>query len=238
MSFLATLNILGTGAPRLIRRATSAFYTSSGTNTTYTATSITETGADLSAVKSPMHVWALMTTGEYTYAKITDVNNSTKVITVDAWSNGTPPSNAVYTVDGYVVDLPRCQRLVETRAPDYLTHELYNGDAGTRLETEFRGWKYDAELNYEQYMRGEDAALLRYVLNMNLTDRLVLIPRRSNPEWQYNVVFTDPVSVSLAGVRPGVSGLILRFKGKENIHEWPLADGYGYGYATSYGTNL
>jgi hypothetical protein len=211
----------------------------SGVATTFTSTSVQETSGTWPEVQAGMRVESVVAGASHdepTYAKITEINGDT--LTVDAWSNGTPSNGEIAHVNGWVIDLPYCRKLVETFSPDVLIHELYAGDAGSKFETEFRGWKYGAVLDYSDYLSGDVMLDLGPALSQKLTDQLALIPRKDEPAFVYNVFYDGPVDMALFGRTPGYQGVVLTFRGQENVPSWPLSGGYGTLYATDYGDRL
>lgn len=169
--------------------------------------------------------------GGLKYGKVTAVAAS--VLTVDAWRGGTPTNGDVFVVDGWIVDLPRCQSLNETFEPDQLVHNLFR----SRKETKFFGYKYRCVLDYSRYIMADTLIDLREQLNLKEDDRLVLIPRADKPNFQYNVYLAEPINLALFGKSAGHKGVTFVLQGKENVN-FPTLSGYGFGYGTNYGTQL
>lgn len=225
--------------------ALSAFYESTGT-TTYSATGVTESGSPAySSVVVGMRILSYKTVSgvDYpTFAKI--VAKATGSLTIDSevgWSNGTPTNGKRFLVDGWIADLPYCQRLSEKFEPDDLVHELFAGDAGTIDDVKHRGWKYYLKLDYARYVSADTLISMRDFLAASKKDRLIVMPRRDKPALNYLVRFIEPVEISRFGKSPGYKGAIFSFKALSNLPSFPIENnraGYGTGYATNYGTDL
>jgi hypothetical protein len=234
---ISVSEVFGSGVPRLVVEYPDDLYSSA--STTFTDTTCVIGGSpDLTILALNMRCWALTTGAEFTFGKITDVDDGTDTITVEEWSNGTPPNGATLYVNGWVIDLPYCETLVERFEPDYIVHPLYGGFAGARLISRWRGWKYTADLVYSTYLSGETLYDLRPALNMDVDDKLILIPRKSAPGFQYNVIYAETISVAPFGYQKGHKGVIIKLRGTENVGEWPIQAGYGFNYARDYGTGL
>lgn len=229
----------GSGKPRLIAES-DVTYTSAGT-TTFTATTASETGSpSLAGIRAGMRIRSYLTgdPDKRVYARVTAVNDTTDVITVDAWYPSTPTSGRTFTVDGWVVDLPYCQELTERFEPDYLLHELYRGDEGTEIKAKFRGWKYTVVLDYGQFLSASNYTAMRPVLQTATAKSLILIPRADQPRFSYEVYYADPVELARFGLAAGYRKSVFVFRSVRNLPSWPLIDGYGTGYAENYGIQL
>jgi hypothetical protein len=235
----AIRHISGEGLPRLLLVGTN-LYTSAG-STTFTATSVVESGSP-ALIAAGLQVGNLIRSFSVTsgqpnkpvYAKVTSIDDTSDTITVDEWIGGTPTNNQAFTIDGYVVDLPRCLELTETFDPDNLVHAVWP----RRKESKFRGWSYQCLLDYSQYVKPDTIAEMRNFLSAKATDRLILIPRRDAPGFQYNVYFNSSIRLSRIGKKPGYKKFMLPFQGKENLASWPILSGYGFGYAQNFGNQL
>lgn len=243
MAWQSTRVINGVGKPRLIVLA-DVQYMSTGA-TTYTATDVTEAGTPAlvaAGVKIGQRISSFQVISgqpnKPIYGKITNIDDVTDKISVDAWKGGTPTNGQAFTVDGFVIDLPRCQEMTEIFGPDYLLHPLYGGDEGTKEETKFQGWEYRCVLDYSKFSTGDMLVDLQPALNRKSGDRLILVPRVDAAEFQYNVRFVDAISLSKYGRSAGYRKPVFVFKSKENLASWPIQSGYGYGYAQAYGTQL
>lgn len=239
----ATQFINGSGKPRLLVNSDNA-YASVPANSSYTATTATESGGvSLLAVRANMRISSMYDPGggwplKQCYARVVSVNDSTDTITVDAWYPATPSNGQGFNVDGFVVDLPYCQELTETFEPDYLTHELYRGDEGIEVTTKFRGWKYTCSLDYGRYMGAGEYLKLRPALQTTTNKGMILIPRADQPRFNYVVYFDETVELSRFGLAPGYRKSVFVFRSVRNLPSWPLIDGYGTGYGENYGTQL
>jgi hypothetical protein len=172
--------------------------------------------------------------GKPTYAKVTAIDSTTRTLTVDAWTNGTPTADAALLLDGWVADLPRSQKMREIFTPDVLIHNLWR----SRKSSKHFGWIYQCILDYARYLDADTLFLIKPMLAMRTTDELILIPRRDAPQFQYPVFISSPISLSLFGRSPGYSEPVFVFDGKYPLASWPLIDGYGTNYADNYGTSL
>ena len=178
---------------------------------------------------------------EPVWARVFDVDNTNKIIYLDptigtdGWVGGLPTNGQVITVDGWVIQLPYCYSLVETFTPEQLVHKLFRA----RIESKQYGYRYQASLDYAQWISADTLVDLEDALNLGEDDKLVLIPRIDVPGYSYNVKWqTVPQNISRYGKGPGHKGLTCKFEGT-NLYEWPIATaGYGYAYATDYGTGL
>ena len=236
------LSVAGTGG---MFEALSAFYESSGA-TVYSATGITETGTPTyGSVIIGMRVSSFKTVSgvDYpTFAKITA--KATGVLTIDTivgWSNGTPTDGKRFLVDGWIADLPYCQRLGEKFEADDLVHELYAGDSGSVDDVKHRGWKYYLKLDYSKYIEADTLISMRDFLSATKKDRLIVMPRVDKPGLNYEVRFVDPVELSRYGRSPGYKDSVFSFKVLANLPSFPIENnraGYGTQYAQNFGTNL
>ncbi|MCI0708205.1 MAG: hypothetical protein L0Y80_12075 [Ignavibacteriae bacterium] len=215
----STKIINGVGTPRLLVVHQTALFSSS--STTFTSDSVTFGGApDLSAFKAGQRLrsWNVVSgVGKESYGKITAIDNTAKKITVDVWSLGTPTNSQFAYIDGWVIDLPRTQKdgLREYFQVLQLIHELYRNRSASR----FQGWGYRCELDYSQYIAGETLADISPGLNLHETDRLILIPRRDAPGFQYNVHYQEGQEILLAlyGKSVGYKGPVFAFKSKDTV---------------------
>ena len=131
------------------------------------------------------------------------------------------------------IDLPRCQEMTEVFTPENLIHKLFR----RRKSAKQYGWSYKCILDYSTYATGDMLDDLRPALNIKDGDRLILIPRRDAPEFQYNVYFAEPISLSLFGKSAGYRKPVFVFDAKEMVASFPIRDGYGTHYGTLYGNN-
>lgn len=218
--------------------ALTQIYESTGT-TVYTATGLAETGSpSYSMIKTGHRVYSTRTSGGIdnpTTAKV--LTTAIGALTLDVWTNGTPTNGNKFRIDGVIVDLPRCQEMTEEFTPDNLLHSLYNGNQGSVLTTKMRGWKYKCTIDYSKYISADTLTSMRFHLAQGPDDQLILVPRTDAPQYQYNVIFADPVQLTRQRLE-GHRKPIFAFQGKENLSQWPIIDGYGVGYAQNYGMQL
>lgn len=230
--------INGDGKPRILVIKATAHYTTTGA-TTFTSTTVTEAGTpSLTAVRAGMRVRSYVVRSGFppleVYGRITAVNDSTDAITVAEWVGGTPTDGQVATVDGYVIDLPYCQALVETFIPDQLIHRLWR----SRRASIFYGWGYAVRLDYSQWIAADTLIDMYQALNISGSDKIVLIPRVDKPGNSYNVIYDGDISIQRFGRGPGHRGVTFGFVGTENV-AWPIpTQGYGFQYGYTYGTQL
>jgi hypothetical protein len=229
----------GVGKPRVMVDD-ETMYTSTGT-VTFTSTTVAESASpDFSKIGVNMRVRGVQTgtPDKVTYGKVVSVDNTNKIITIDAWTNGTPSSANGFTVEGWILDLPRCQEMTERFEPDYLTHELYRGDRGSHIDAEFHGWKYVCTLDYSRYLSPDTVILMRKALGPAKDKPITLIPHADQPGFNYEVIYDAPVEVSRYGISPGYRKPVFVFRGVDNLPSWPLISGYGMGYGQNYGNQL
>jgi hypothetical protein len=217
--------------------ALTQIYESTGT-TTFDATHAYETGSPaFSFVKLKNRVKSYRVLGSFTYVtygKIIAIASG--ILTIDEWSNGVPTNGQKFCVDGWIIDLPRCQEMTEIFTPDSLVHELYNGDEGSILDEEFYGYKYENVLDYSKYASTEMLLDLRRVLNRAPHDRMILVPRTDRKGLNYEVILRDPISISRHRLKDHKKP-IFAFKGKRNVQFYATAEGMGYDCGSDMGFN-
>jgi hypothetical protein len=233
-NFTVPLNVTVAGAGGSFDALTH-IYESTGT-TTFDATHAYETGSP-AFLSFPVdtRISSFVVSGALvspTFAKVTA--KATGILTVDAWTNGTPTGGQKFSIDGYIVDLPRTQEQPERFTPDTLIHSLYGGDEGSKLETKFKGFKYQCTLDFSAYASADMLMDLAKVLRCAPNDRLILIPRKDTPQFQYNVFLAEPFDLVKARLE-GHKKPVFVFAGKENIASYAVLGGYGTGYGTDYG---
>jgi hypothetical protein len=229
----------GVGKPRIMVDD-DLIYTATGT-VAFTATTVSETGSpSLSQIRVNMRVRGIVTgtPDKVSFGKVAAVDDTNDIITVDAWTNGTPSAANKFTVEGWIIDLPYCNELTERFEPDYLTHELYRGDKGAKIDTLFRGWKYVCTLDYSRYISADTILSMRKALGPAKDKAITLIPHADQPGFNYEVLYDAAVDVSRYGISPGYRKPVFVFRCVENIPSWPLIDGYGMEYGTDYGNHL
>lgn len=235
---MSTQSINGVGKPRLIVVKETIWSSSS---TTFISTGVTIGGApNLNSlgvrVNQRIASYAVIAgqPNKPVFGKITAIDDVTDFITVDEWVGGTPTNGQTVKGDGWVVDLPRCQDMTEQFTPDVLVHYLWR----SRKKAKQYGWIYKCILDYAKYMSADDILAMQQVLNLKPNDKLVLIPRRDNTAFQYNVYYADTVSLSRFGKAGGHKKPVFVFDASEPLASWPLNTGYGTGYAMNYGIQL
>jgi hypothetical protein len=193
---------------------------------------------DFSRVQAGMVVIGLVTRTPdlEVYGKVTAVDQANLTLEIgNGWVGGTPTTGRPYSINGWFIDLPRCQNLTEEFTPDILVHGLWRG----RKDSTFYGYGYRAVLDYSQYLSADTLYLLKNLLHPTAGDAVVLIPRRDKPGYEYNVyVDEEALTLELFGRAGGHRGFKLVFLGRELV-DFPLnASGYGFNYAIAYGTGL
>ena len=231
-------SINGVGTPRILTETDVLFQSS--TSTVYNSAGLSIGGSpNLSSILAGMRISSFTVIAgqpnKPTYGRVTLVDDINDVIGVDAWSPTTPTNGQIFTIDGWVIDLPHCQEITETFEADQNVHKLWR----ERIVTKFFGWKYSCTLDYSRYIKPDTIVDARYMLSKDTNHSMVLIPHKDKPEFQYNVMFDQPISMSPFGIAPGYRKFVLSFRGRESVAALPIAaTGYGFGYATNYGVQL
>lgn len=168
-------------------------------------------------------------------AGLIDDNSTTRwtdTIT-DANLGDEPPGGTVpgFVVDGWIADLPRCQEMIETFEPYTLIHRLHRGT----VRAKFFGWQYHISLDYSKFLSADAIQDLRRQLHASPDGRLILLPRRDAPQFQYNVYCDEPLNIARYGKSPGYRNVLLHFAGAELVSSLPFAAGYGCGFSQLYG---
>lgn len=170
----------------------------------------------------------------YVYARVVSVDEATSTITVDSWVGGTPEPNNAYRVNGWCLDLPYCESIVQKFTPHHLVHPLWR----KRVETRFYGYEYEAALSWATRIKADDVYYMVELLNQSEDDRIVLVPHTDKPGYAYNVYLADALEVSPFGLAGGHKGFALTFKGKHLVSYPANVGGYGFNYALNYGYQL
>lgn len=172
---------------------------------------------------------------ETAYARITAVDDTNNILTVDSWVGGTPTGGQIGVIDGWVADLPRCQALKESFTPDQIVHAIYRAKKSVKRY----GYSYACTMDYSKYVSGDTLLLLQAMLSPKKNDRLVVVPRVDSPEYQYNVFITNTIELELYGQGLGHRGFQIQLQGTEPLAAFPMiSSGYGFGYGQSYGDQL
>lgn len=223
--------ISGRSYPRLLAVKKIPLYVSS-TNTTYTSSTVSESGFNYTAVANML---IRSTAGNnITYAKIENISGNT--IYIDHWTNGIPSNGTRFEIAGWVIDLDYAQKVIQTFEPYLLEHEVYRG----RKKVKVFGFKYKCEIIFESFFPSD---ILIGIVNASYYDRekvsdtdYVLIPHKDKPGFNYNVYLSEPISLS-PDYEEGYSGVRLVFLGKELVN-LPGVSGYGTHYGYYYGQGL
>lgn len=172
-----------------------------------------------------------------TFGKVLSVNTATDTLTIDSWTLGTPTNGNALLVDGWIIDLPRTQGLNEQFLVNQVLHGIFRGKKASRQY----GWNYTCTLDYSAAVAADVVSSLYQVLSIGPTDNLILIPRADQPQFQYNVYFTqDPLNLMKFSLQAGFyKGLKLILAAKDLVASFPVfSSGYGFGYGTNYGVEL
>ena len=195
-------------------------YESTGT-TVYTEMTVTETGSpDYGSIVPGHKISSYQTSGSIikeSFARVTNVVDG--ALTVSEWSNGIPTGGNPFRIDGWVVDLPRCQSMPETFDPVLLIHELYDGPGKTVVKSKMCGWKYSCLLDYTRYLSSDVLYEMRKIFSQNDNDDLILIPRRDTPRRIFRVFWANKIECVLAGRSPGYKKVAFEFNSIENISQ-------------------
>jgi hypothetical protein len=236
-NFTVPLNVTVAGTGGSFEALTQA-YENTGTST-FDATHAYETGSPtFGSFPIGARVSSYVVTGALsypTYGRIT--GKAVGILTIDAWSNGTPTDGQKFSIDGYIVDLPRTQEMTESFEPDQLIHSCYGGDEGSKIKTKFKGYKYKCVLDYSKYATADMLLNLKYILKAAPNDQIILIPRKDASRFQYNVYLGESFELTKQRI-DGYKKPVFVFYGKENVASYAVLDGYGYGYAQNYGVQL
>ena len=201
-----------------------------GSNSAASATSITLSDSpDLDSLDSEYGLKNFLVFGdtagsEMTSAKITAWNDTTDVLTVDEWSNGTPANSANNFIRTKRVDLPYCQRLTESFEPDFIVKKMLSGD----IRRTKRGFYYSATLDYAQYHHKDDMEILRDLFDRNYDGQydFTFTPRLDNPAASYYVDIDPESAISFYQLRNhlGHGGIIISIRGIERLEKIPFED--------------
>lgn len=167
------------------------------------------------------------------HAKITAILDY-QTLQIDEWKNGTPTDGQTLYVDGWVIDLPRTNELVEFFIPVTLVHPLYPFKKDWKLY----GHDYECLLNYNQYISGDTLLKINKYFEMTENDRLVLVPRVDSYGFQYNVGVTDTMQLKMIGDGEGYSGFGIKLFSTELIHNVGVTSGFGYNFGLEFGIGL
>lgn len=244
MSILPQRTVLsGTGNSRLIREIPSTdsdYYETTGTPT-YTANTAVDSIALDSRVRVGRRIRSWQTNSGFAskcvYAKITAISGTT--ITVDQWIGGTPTNGQVYKIDGYIADLPRAEKIIETFTPDALIHSIWKSKKSTKLY----GYGYTADILYDNWISPDTLYDLREIFRFKLDgddENIIFVTRIDKNGITYNVFLTNPLVFQLTPDKKGHKGFKISLEGKENVPRPPMLNwgGYGYEYGQDYGYQL
>ena len=183
--------IQGEGKPRF-QITTGTIW--SGTSSASSSTSITLAGGvaldDLDGQYGLVNViiFTLNSSSEGTIGIITAYNDTTDVLTVASWTNGTPLSGQAVILKDKQIDLPYCQRLTERWTPDFIVKKMLTGD----IRRNKRGFYYSATLDYSQYFHKDEMEIIRDLFNKDY-QVFTFYPRLDNAALSYSIDI-DPES--------------------------------------------
>ena len=217
--------IHGTGKPRFVLPTSIILSDTVATATTTTVTLTTVTEAQLTQLDETyglkgMGVWALETGGTETWGVIQSFVASTKVITVESWSNGNPVAGAV-TLKGRYIDLPYCQKLNESFTPDFIVKKMLNGNI-VRIK---RGFYYSASLDYARYLHKDEMEIIRYLFEKTMNG-CGFYPRRDNTAILYTVDIDPESAISFYQLQnhQGHGGVVINITGITRVDDIQFSD--------------
>ena len=233
--------VTGVGTPRIVKEF-AVLFTSNAATTTYSGLSVVDSNGLSSLILPKMRIRGKQTGtlgDKGVWAKVVSVNVGTNTIAVDEWIGGVPTNGKAFTIDGWVGDLPRSQAMTETFTPDALRHEHYNFSIRSRL----RGYRYRAEIRYDQFITQDGLNAVKEVLTHNPTDieeRLIFYPRKDKPGKNYNAFLEGDLRFRLHPSQEGHAdfSIVLTGRDLESAPGQFIADNYGYGFASNYGHQL
>ena len=199
----------------------------SGTSTASSSTSITLVGEldelDIAWGLKDFVVWSLNTESpaEDTEGKIVSWDDATDIITVDAWTNGTPGATVATKIQGKRLDLPYCNRLSESWTPDFIVKKMLSGE----IRRNKRGYYYSARLDYTTYLHKDNLELLIDLFD-NKFGSFLFYPRADNTSIYYTVDISPSSSMSYHQLKQhqGHGGVIIDITGLGRVSKIPLVD--------------
>jgi len=217
--------IHGTGKPRFVLPSSVILSDTVATATTTTVTLTTVTEAQLTQLDESyglkgMGVWAKETGGADTWGVIQSFVASTKVLTVESWSNGNPVAGDVDLVGRYI-DLPYCQRLTESFTPDFIVKKMLNGNI-IRIK---RGFYYSASLDYGRYLHKDEMEIIRYLFQKSMNG-CGFYPRRDNTAILYTVDIDPESAISFYQLQnhQGHGGVVINITGITRVNDIQFSD--------------
>jgi len=217
--------IHGTGKPRFVLPSSVILSDTVATATTTTVTLTTVTEAQLTQLDEThglkgMGVWAKETGGTDTWGVIQSFVASTKVLTVESWSNGNPVAGDVDLVGRYI-DLPYCQRLTESFTPDFIVKKMLNGNI-IRIK---RGFYYSASLDYGRYLHKDEMEIIRYLFQKSMNG-CGFYPRRDNTAILYTVDIDPESAISFYQLQnhQGHGGVVINITGITRVNDIQFSD--------------
>ena len=221
--------IHGSGKPRF--GVPTAVIWSGTSGTGHSATTIDlGSGIDLGALDNiyglkNFIVWSL-SSGTLTHGKVESYNDTTDVLTVDSWSDGTPSNSQATYLQGKRIDLPYCQRLTESFTPDFIVKKMVDGS----IRRTKRGYYYSASLDYQRYLHKDDMQLLRDLYNSTISTAssggYVFYPRLDNTALLYDVDVDPDSLISFYQLKQhqGHGGVVIKIVGLQRLAEIPFID--------------
>ena len=217
--------IHGTGKPRFVLPSSVILSDTVATATTTTVTLTTVTEAQLTQLDESyglkgMGVWAKETGGTDTWGVIQSFVASTKVLTVESWSNGNPVAGDVDLVGRYI-DLPYCKRLTESFTPDFIVKKMLNGNI-IRIK---RGFYYSASLDYGRYLHKDEMEIIRYLFQKSMNG-CGFFPRKDNTAILYTIDIDPESAISFYQLQnhQGHGGVVINITGITRVDRIPFSD--------------
>jgi len=172
------------------------------------------------------------------YAKITAIDDTNNILTVDSWIGGTPNAADPILVNGWIADLPYCNGRANTLTESFDPEVNVIGLWRYIKKAKHYGFNYACILDYSEYMSGDTLLSLAPHLSMKSDERLILIPRVDTPAFSYNVYLSDKIDVAQFGRTLAHKKIAFRFVGKELVAGFPMSGGYGTNYSNNFGIGL
>ena len=226
---MATNVIHGEGKPRFDVPTAKIWEGTSGTG--HSATTIDlGSGINLEALDN---IYGLknfrvhsLSSGALTRAKVVSYNDTTDVLTVDAWDNGTPSDSQATYLQSKRIDLPYCQRLTESFTPDFIVKKMLDGT----IRRTKRGYYYSASLDYQRYLHKDEMQLLRDLYNSTISvasnGGYFFYPRVDNTALLYSIDIDPDYAVSFYQLKQhqGHGGVIIKIVGLNRLASIPFTD--------------
>lgn len=218
--------IHGTGKPRFVLPTDTLLTDTVTSSNTTTVTLTTVSEAEINQLDETyglvgLQIWSKNSSAEDTWGVIRSFVASTKVFTVESWTNGNPNTSAAVEFKGRVIDLPYCQRLTESFSPEYIVKTMLDGD----LRYIKKGFRYRATLDYSRYLDKPEMEIIRYLYESTMNG-CGFYPRRDNTAILYSVDIDAESSVNFYQLQnhQGHGGVIISIVGLQRLSRIPFND--------------